>query len=115
MTIQNKAQVRTNRPNSRNRPVAQGLDTKLSDLDIFAKTTSETTPADLGAIRYQLRNFEKSGVPGDHPISRCLLGWRALGHHAARWVLSLEGNYRPTLSSVSDSCGSVPSNQQAWI
>ena len=38
MTIQNEAQVRTNRPNSRNRPISQGLDTDLSDLDILVNT-----------------------------------------------------------------------------
>lgn len=43
--------------------VAQGLDTDLSDLDIFVDTTSETTLFDLGAIRYKLRNL--LGVPVD--------------------------------------------------
>ena len=38
MTIQNEAQVRTNRPHLRNRPAAQGLDTDLSDSDILVST-----------------------------------------------------------------------------
>ena len=63
MTIQDEAQVRTNRPHSRNRPAAQGLDTDLSDLDILVDTTSETTLFDLSAIRYKLRKL--LGVPVD--------------------------------------------------
>jgi len=38
MTIQNEAQVRTNRPHLRDRPVEQGLETDLSDLDILVNT-----------------------------------------------------------------------------
>ena len=63
MTIQDEAQVRANYPNSRNRPISQGLDTDLSDLDILVDTTSETTLFDLGAIRFKLRNL--LGVPVD--------------------------------------------------
>jgi predicted nucleotidyltransferase len=63
MTIQNEAQVCTNRPHSRDRRVAQGLKTDLSDSDILVDTTSETTLFDLGAIRYKLRKL--LGVPVD--------------------------------------------------
>ena len=38
MTIQDEAQVRANYPHSRNRPISQGLDTDLSDSDIFVST-----------------------------------------------------------------------------